>query len=157
LTINYRRQKREVPFIVTACVREVERRGMAEIGIYRVSGSASDLGRLKKSFETSECHMHKMAVFSYKRKILSGVVLLTCLLSRNVNAKIYETIILPVLYGCETLSLTLREEHRLRVFENSVLRRIFGPKRDEVMGEWRKLHIICTHLQILLGRSSQGE
>jgi hypothetical protein len=45
-----------------------------------------------------------------------------------------------VLYGCETLSLTLREEHRLRVFENRVLRRIFGPKRDEVMGEWRKLH-----------------
>jgi hypothetical protein len=50
-------------------------------------------------------------------------------------------LILPVvLYGCETWSLTLREEHRLRVFENRVLRRIFGPKRDEVMGEWRKLH-----------------
>jgi hypothetical protein len=50
-------------------------------------------------------------------------------------------IILPVvLYGCETWSLTLREEHRLRVFENRVLRRIFGPKGDEVMGEWRKLH-----------------
>jgi hypothetical protein len=49
--------------------------------------------------------------------------------------------ILPVvLYGCETWSLTLREEHRLRVFENRVLRRIFGPKRDEVTGEWRKLH-----------------
>jgi hypothetical protein len=49
--------------------------------------------------------------------------------------------ILPVvLYGCETWSLTLREEHRLRVFENRVLRRILGPKRDEVMGEWRKLH-----------------
>jgi hypothetical protein len=45
-----------------------------------------------------------------------------------------------VLYGCETLSLTLREEHRLRVFENRVLRRIFGPKRDEVTGGWRKLH-----------------
>jgi hypothetical protein len=44
------------------------------------------------------------------------------------------------LYGCETWSLTLREEHRLRVFENTVLRRIFGPKRDEVTGEWRKLH-----------------
>jgi hypothetical protein len=50
-------------------------------------------------------------------------------------------IILPVvLYGCETWSLTLREEHRLKVFENRVLRRIFGPKRDEVTGEWRKLH-----------------
>jgi hypothetical protein len=45
-----------------------------------------------------------------------------------------------VLYGCEIWSLTLREEHRLRVFENRVLRRIFRPKRDEVMGEWRKLH-----------------
>jgi hypothetical protein len=51
------------------------------------------------------------------------------------------SIILPVvLYGCETLSLTLREEHKLRVFENRVLRRIFGPKWDEVTGGWRKLH-----------------
>jgi hypothetical protein len=62
------------------------------------------------------------------------------LLSRNVKVKLYKTIILPVLYGCETWSLTLREEHRPRVFENRVLRRIFGPKRDEVTGEWRKLH-----------------
>jgi hypothetical protein len=62
-------------------------------------------------------------------------------LSRNVKIKIYKTIILPVvLYGCESWSLTLREEHRLRVFENRVLRRIFGPKRDEVTGGWRKLH-----------------
>jgi hypothetical protein len=62
-------------------------------------------------------------------------------LSRNVKVKIYKTIILPVvLYGCETWPLTLREEHRLRVFESRVLRRIFGPKTDEVMGEWRKLH-----------------
>jgi hypothetical protein len=54
------------------------------------------------------------------------------LLPRNVKVKIYKTIILPVvLYGCEIWSLTLREEHRLRVFENRVLRRIFGPKRDE--------------------------
>jgi hypothetical protein len=52
-----------------------------------------------------------------------------------------KTIILPVvLYGCETWSLTLREEHRLRVFENRVLRRIFEPKTDEVRGGWRKLH-----------------
>jgi len=50
-------------------------------------------------------------------------------------------LILPVvLYGCETWSLTLREEGKLRVFENGMLRRIFGPKRDEVTGEWRKLH-----------------
>ena len=55
--------------------------------------------------------------------------------------KIYRTIILPVvLYGCETWSFTLREERRLRVFENRVLRRVFGLKRDEVTGEWRTLH-----------------
>jgi hypothetical protein len=55
--------------------------------------------------------------------------------------RIHNTIILPViLYGCETWSLTLRKEHRLRVFENKVLRSIFGPKGDEVTGGWRKLH-----------------
>jgi hypothetical protein len=53
----------------------------------------------------------------------------------------YKTIILPVVqYGFESWSLTLREENRLRVFENRVLRRIFGPKRDEVTGEWRKFN-----------------
>jgi len=62
------------------------------------------------------------------------------LLSKNIKIKIYKTIILPVLYGCETWSLTLREERRLRVFEKRVLRRIFWPKSDEVTGEWRKLH-----------------
>jgi hypothetical protein len=63
------------------------------------------------------------------------------MLSRNVKIRIYKTRILPVvLYRCETLSLTLREEHGRRVFENRVLRWIFGPKKDEVMGEWRKLH-----------------
>jgi len=57
------------------------------------------------------------------------------------DVKIYRNVILPVvLYGCETLSLTLREERRLRVFENRVLRRVFGPKGDEATGEWRKLH-----------------
>jgi hypothetical protein len=59
----------------------------------------------------------------------------------KLKIRIYKTIILPVvLYGCETWSLTLREEHRLGVFENRVLRRIFRQKRDEVTGEWRKLH-----------------
>ena len=59
----------------------------------------------------------------------------------NLKIKIYRTIILSVvLYGCETWSLTLREERKLRVFENSVLRRIFAPRRDEVTGEWRRLH-----------------
>jgi hypothetical protein len=63
------------------------------------------------------------------------------LLSKNVNIKIYRTIIFPVvLYGCETWSLRLREECRLSVFNSRVLRRICGPKRDEVTGEWRRLH-----------------
>jgi hypothetical protein len=63
------------------------------------------------------------------------------LLPKNLKIKIYRTVILPVvLYGCETWSLTLREESRLRVFVKRVLRRIFGPKRDGVAGEWRKLH-----------------
>jgi len=63
------------------------------------------------------------------------------LLSRKLKIKIYRTIILPVLlYGCEAWSLTLREERKMRVFENMVLRRIFGPARDEVTGERRRLH-----------------
>jgi hypothetical protein len=63
------------------------------------------------------------------------------LLSKNTNIKIYRSIILPVvLYGCETWSVTLREEHRLRVFESRVLRGVFGSKRDGVTGEWRRLH-----------------
>jgi hypothetical protein len=63
------------------------------------------------------------------------------LLSKNVKIRIYKSIILPVvLYGRETWSLSLREEHGLGVFKNRVLRRIFGPRRAEVTGEWRKLH-----------------
>jgi hypothetical protein len=62
------------------------------------------------------------------------------LISKNLKIKIYKTVILTVvIYGCETWPLTLKEEHRLRVFENRVLRRIFGPKREED-GSWRKLH-----------------
>jgi hypothetical protein len=63
------------------------------------------------------------------------------LLSKNVKIRIYKSIILPaVLYGCETWTLTLRDEHRLGLFEDRVLGRIFGPKRNEVIGGWRKLH-----------------
>jgi hypothetical protein len=62
------------------------------------------------------------------------------LITKNIKIKIYKTVILPgVLYGCETWSLTLGEEHRLRVLENRVLKKIFGPKREED-GSWRKLH-----------------
>jgi hypothetical protein len=67
------------------------------------------------------------------------------LLSKNVKFRIYKTIILPVvLYGCEKWSLSVREEHKLRVFENRVLR-IFGPKRDGVTGGWKKLHNEALH------------
>jgi hypothetical protein len=63
------------------------------------------------------------------------------LLSKNIKIKIYRTTTSPVvLYGCETWSLTLKEERRLSVFDNRVLRRIFGTNRDGVTGDWRKLH-----------------
>ena len=68
-------------------------------------------------------------------------LLSSSLLCKNLNITIYRTITLLVgLYGCETWSLTLKEELRLRVFENRLMRRIFGPKRDEATGEWRKPH-----------------
>ena len=76
-----------------------------------------------------------MLLFSTESFVFQFVI------QKVTDQNIYGTIILPiVLYGCETWSLTLREEHRLRVFENKVLRRVFGPRRDKVTGEWRKLH-----------------
>jgi hypothetical protein len=72
---------------------------------------------------------------------LVQIRLSSSLLSKKLKIKIYRTTILPVvLYGCETWWLTLRDERRPRVFENRVLRRVFGHKREEVTGEWRKLH-----------------
>ena len=72
--------------------------------------------------------------------LFSAEFLSSSLLSKKLKIKIYRTIILPVvLYGCEAWSLKLREERRLRVFENRVLRRIFVPKREELRGEWRKV------------------
>ncbi|KAJ4451543.1 hypothetical protein ANN_03009 [Periplaneta americana] len=73
-------------------------------------------------------------------------LLSSSLLSKNLKVRIYKTVILPVvLYGCETSTLTLREEQKLRVFENKFLRKIFGAKRNEVTGEWRKLHNAELH------------
>jgi hypothetical protein len=75
------------------------------------------------------------------RYYLAQNLLSSRLLSKKLKIRIFRTTILPVvLYGCETWSLTLKEERRLRLFENRVLRRIFGPKREEVTGESRKLH-----------------
>jgi hypothetical protein len=99
---------------------------------------------------TDQNHMHE----EIKSRLKSGnacyhsvqCLLSFRLLSKNLKVKIYKTIILPiVLYGCDSWSLTLREEHRLKVFENRVLRRIFGPMRDEVTGECRKLHNVKLH------------
>jgi len=74
-------------------------------------------------------------------------LLSSSLLSKNIKIKIHSTIILPVVvYGCETWSLTLREERRLGVFENRVPRRIFGPKRDGVPGEWREIYVELNDL-----------
>jgi hypothetical protein len=88
------------------------------------------------------------ACYQSVQKLLSSRML-----AKNLKIRIYKTIILPVvLYGCETWSLTLREEHRLRVFENRVLRRIFGLKRDEVMGNGEnyitRSFMICTLRQV---------
>ncbi|KAJ4443786.1 hypothetical protein ANN_05564 [Periplaneta americana] len=91
-------------------------------------------------------NMGNACYYSFEKLLSSS------LLSKNLKVKIYKTVILPVvLYSCETWTLTLREEHRLRVFEYKVLRKIFGAKRDEVTGEWRKLH--NTELHVLYSSS----
>ncbi|KAJ4436507.1 hypothetical protein ANN_16538 [Periplaneta americana] len=82
----------------------------------------------------------------HPRSLQVEKLLSSSLLSKNLKVRIYKTVILPVvLCGCETWTLTLRKEQRLRVFENKVLRKIFGAKRDEVTGEWRKLHNTELH------------
>jgi hypothetical protein len=97
-----------------------------------------------KHLGTTLTNQNSIAV-DFKSRLRSGnaryysvqKLLSSRLLSKKLKIKIYRTIILPVvLYGCETWSLTLREERKRRVFENKVLRRIFGPRRDEVIGDW---------------------
>jgi len=109
------------------------------------------------SFERMEEFKYLGKTLTYKNYILEEIkrrlnsrnacyhslqnLLSSSLLSRNLKIKIHRTIILPVvLHGCETFSFTLSEERRLRMFENRLLKRIFGPKWEEVTGEWSKLH-----------------
>jgi hypothetical protein len=98
---------------------------------------------VRLSLEAEPKHFAWVDIYNYG--IVLDIYIYFCLylfiIYFNFNIRMYKTIILPVVqYGRETWSLTLREEHRLEVFENRVLRRIFGPKRDEVIGEWRRLH-----------------
>jgi len=130
---------------------------------YMVMSRDENAGR-SQCIKTDNCSFESVEEFKYlgttltnqnsiqeniKSRLKSGIacyhsvqnLLFSNLISQNLKIKIYRTIILPiVLYGYETWSLILREERRLRVFENRVLRRIFGPKRDVVTGEWRRLH-----------------
>jgi hypothetical protein len=120
---------------------------------HHIAGQNHNIKRANRSFENvAQFKYLEMTVTNknliqeaIKRRLNSGNtcynLLSSHLLPKNLKIKIYKTIILPVvLYWCETSSLTLREEHGLRVFENWVLRRIFGPKSNEVVRGWRKLH-----------------
>jgi hypothetical protein len=98
-------------------------------------GQNQDMKIANRSFENVSQLKYLGTTVSVQNLLYSELLL------KNLKIRIYKTIILPVvLYERETWSLTLREKHRLGVFENRVLRRIFGPKREEVTGEWRKLH-----------------
>jgi hypothetical protein len=106
-------------------------------------GQSGNIQTGNKSFETVEQFTYLGTTLTNQNSIHEEIK--SRLKSGNayhsVQIKIYRTIILPViLYGCESWSLILREECWLRLFDNRVLRRIFGPKRDEVTGEWRRLH-----------------
>jgi hypothetical protein len=129
---------------------------------YQIVGQSRDIKIANRSFENVSQFKYlgttvtnqNLIQEEIKRRLNSGNacyhsvqnLLSSCQLSKIVKIRIFQTIILIVfLYGCEVLSLTLREEHKLRVFESKVLRRIFGPKRDEMTGEWRKLSIEELH------------
>ena len=101
--------------------------------IYSYNKSQRDALLLKFIFD-EELHMFRTDLLSIIRSLS------TIYAAIGICHASYVDLVWVVLYGCETWSLTLREERKLRVFENMVLRRIFGPRRDEVLGEWRRVH-----------------
>jgi len=158
-----RRSLKENAEALVAATREIGLEVSADKTKYMVMSPDQNVGRIH-SVRTDNTNFVRMEKFKYlgttltnqnsiaeeiKSRLRSGntcyhsvqSLLSSRLLSKNLRIKIYRIIILPVvLYGYETWSLTLREERKLRVFENMVLRRIFGPRREEVTGEWRRLH-----------------
>ncbi|KAJ4431659.1 hypothetical protein ANN_20258 [Periplaneta americana] len=108
-------------------------------------GPAWEHGGRSRDWE-QDFELEPATVVDYGHRPVAAEILLSSLLSKNLKVRIYKMDILPVvLYGCETWTLTLREEQRLRVFENKVSRKIFGAKRDEISREWRKLHNAELH------------
>jgi hypothetical protein len=135
----------------------VEKTNYMLLSLHQNAGQNRDIKAVSRSFKNvsqfkylgTEVINQNLIQEEIKRRLNSGNacyysvqnLMSSRLLLKNLKIRICRTIILPVvLYGCETWSLTLREEHRLRVFENRMLRRIFGPRRNEVTEEWRKLH-----------------
>ncbi|KAJ4438944.1 hypothetical protein ANN_14898 [Periplaneta americana] len=134
-------------FALEYAIRKVQdnRQGLELNGLHQLLVYADDVNMLRENTQTIRENT-KILLEASKAIGLEVNPEKTNLLSKNLKVRIYKTVILPVvLYGCETWTLTLREEHRLSVFENKVLRKIVGAKRDEVTGEWRKLHNAELH------------
>ncbi|KAJ4442304.1 hypothetical protein ANN_12172 [Periplaneta americana] len=135
-------------YMIMSCDQNIARNGTIKIGdlsfeeVEKFKYLGATVTNINDSREEIKIRINMGNACYYSvEKLLSS-----SLLSKNLKVRIYKTVILPVvLYGCETWTLTLREEHKLRVFENKVLRKIFGAKRDEVTGEWRKLHNTELH------------
>ncbi|KAJ4428144.1 hypothetical protein ANN_24158 [Periplaneta americana] len=135
-------------YMIMSRDQNIVRNGTIKIGDYsfeeveKFKYLGATVTNINDTREEIKCRLNMGNACYYSvEKLLSS-----SLLSKSLKVRIYKTVILPVvLYGCETWTLTLREEQRLRVFENKVLRKIFGAKRDEVTGEWRKLHNAELH------------
>jgi hypothetical protein len=109
--------------------RSFENMSRVQIFKFKYSNQSSFQKEIKRSLNSSNACYHSV------QNLLSSR-----LLSKNLKIRIYKTIIFPVvLHGCETWSLILMEKHRLRMFDNRVLRRVFRPSKNEVMGQWRKV------------------